>query len=782
MDSRFEPYKQPEITAEELQQYLKGPKVEGKFLVQMDEKGIYRLLYRSDSGHQILVKYNNGTCKLSRDDKGHVVNLNIEPKTIEDLDNWIEKICESYPGEKNLRASQQSQSVNITEKKPDKVEKRYKVLFPLHGIRTHGKWIDQLNTVAQSEQNLNRWHCRFDRWRFGKYYLFQFVLPWSRDKKVRWFRDTYTDEMGDKSLKVSEGEYPSVVAHSFGTYILGYALQKYENIKFEKVILCGSILPIDFPWDVIINRGQVQEIRNEYGVKDFWCKNVGHFINGTGPSGVYGFNFEHENLEQKEFLFDHSEYFNKSHIRDYWMPFLDAKSQHNYLESTYLDEPQKITKNRDNVELSSKKLIEEVFNTDPLVSNPAAEKLKGRVDLAERLVAEGFSSPVVRKSIQKVLESFPEYSAELLVKAIENCDISGDSWGRASIASRLFTPKHQAFAEGKLRDILQYGHIEKKRHALTALGNIARLSGYNTEVLRLVKNNELKLLGFAVEGSFQNFRLAEDYYSFHRYTIRSASELVQTLYIRGSNPFKFVGFKALSNLHVDEILEYWINSDEKRLVILGIKLLGYLKVERTAKKILKIFKITRDSSICRAALQSLWRIGEPASINELLGLNLSPTGPGLMSIQDEELYYKAAQNYLENDQAWYACRSFGLRNIENKIPLLKGILSHSDSLIRGSAALALSRLGFKDDLEKAYRESSSTPEKILTALALIKSEPSRYSSLESSLRKNLSEGVILDQEEIQEDMLDVLGSCPVKVAQELAAAWEPHFKEALLVV
>ena len=339
MDSKFEPYQQPKITAEELRQYLKGPKVEGKFLVHMDEKGIYRLLYKSDSGHQILVKYNNGTCKLSRDDKGHVVNLNIEPKTIEDLDNWIEKICESYPGKKDLRANQQSQSANVTENRPHKVEKKNKVLFPLHGIRTYGKWYDQLITVIQSNKFLCTWLCRTDKWRYGKFPLIFFIIGSTRNARIKWFRSTYSSVMNDKDLQIEDGDFPSFIAHSFGTYILGYALLRYENIRLEKIILCGSILPVNFPWDKIIERGQVQAVRNEYGVKDFWCKNVRHFIPGTGLSGVKGFKCAHPRLDQKKFLFGHSEYFEIGHMKNYWMPFLDKPVQYRNAVEVNIEEP-----------------------------------------------------------------------------------------------------------------------------------------------------------------------------------------------------------------------------------------------------------------------------------------------------------------------------------------------------------------------------------------------------------------------------------------------------------
>ena len=194
-----------------------------------------------------------------------------------------------------------------------------KVIFPLHGIRTHGRWQDALSDVATN------WECRRAEWNFGWFSIFRFLSPWSREAKVRWFRKTYRDEVIRSKLELKEKDYPSVVAHSFGTYILGNALLKYKDIRFDKVVLCGSILPIDFPWDEIINRGQVQMVRNEYGVKDVWVHRVGWFVPQTGRSGIEGFNRTHERVFNEEFYFDHGEYFDKGHIENYWLPFLERR-------------------------------------------------------------------------------------------------------------------------------------------------------------------------------------------------------------------------------------------------------------------------------------------------------------------------------------------------------------------------------------------------------------------------------------------------------------------------
>jgi hypothetical protein len=196
-----------------------------------------------------------------------------------------------------------------------------RVLFGLHGIRTHAEWCRALYEVAPEDG----WQVRMDRWNFGYFSLLQFLLPWARSAKVKWFRKTYREECQDKEVHLEKKQLPCIVCHSFGTLILGRALLRYRSLRFNKVILCGSILPVDFPWGELIERGQVQAVRNEFGVKDIWTGLAGWCVPGTGPSGRRGFMCVHKRLEQEGFPFDHSEYFDKGHMENSWLPFLDRR-------------------------------------------------------------------------------------------------------------------------------------------------------------------------------------------------------------------------------------------------------------------------------------------------------------------------------------------------------------------------------------------------------------------------------------------------------------------------
>jgi serine/threonine protein kinase len=202
----------------------------------------------------------------------------------------------------------------------------------LHGIRTQAAWQRAFSEVA-ARHGVS---AHVDRWNFGYFSVFRFLMPWARLAKVRWFRETYQQEFREAA---AVHERPSIVAHSFGTYVLGNALLRYPYLCFDKVLLCGSILPRSFPWERLIERGQVQAVRNEYGRHDVWTRAVGWFVPATGPSGLSGFTAEHTRLEQERFEFEHSEYFERGHMENRWLPFLTAEIEQRPMREQQVDPP-----------------------------------------------------------------------------------------------------------------------------------------------------------------------------------------------------------------------------------------------------------------------------------------------------------------------------------------------------------------------------------------------------------------------------------------------------------
>jgi|GEM_PF-2997970 len=193
------------------------------------------------------------------------------------------------------------------------LKQKRKVVVSLHGIRTRGLWQKEVAPVI-SEQG---WiYYPLD---YGDFSPFQLISEGERNEKIEWFRN----EINDICQKIAP-IIPSVIAHSFGTFIVCNTLDKYRNIHLDKLILCGSILPQDFDWKKIIDRKQVTMVKNDCGGKDFWAGISGKFVAGTGPSGRAGFNQKHERLIDDQFeRFEHSDFFGYDHYVGEWVPFLE---------------------------------------------------------------------------------------------------------------------------------------------------------------------------------------------------------------------------------------------------------------------------------------------------------------------------------------------------------------------------------------------------------------------------------------------------------------------------
>lgn len=131
------------------------------------------------------------------------------------------------------------------------------------------------------------------------------------------------------------GGRPDVIAHSFGTWLLGHALQHDRSLKVGRVILTGCILRPDFDWKQLMEeRGddgkQVEAVLCHYGTKDFWAAIAHYLIPDSGPSGRRGFN-DRISLVHVESPFRHSDFFNESRMqtqfKEVWQPFLTSPSQ-----------------------------------------------------------------------------------------------------------------------------------------------------------------------------------------------------------------------------------------------------------------------------------------------------------------------------------------------------------------------------------------------------------------------------------------------------------------------
>jgi len=183
-------------------------------------------------------------------------------------------------------------------------------VLSLHGIRTRGKWQKEI-TDAFGRASI--WHSPLDY----DYFLFiKLVIPFTRRNKIKWLQEEYT--------KYVKGSRPSLIAHSYGTYIVARALERYPEIELDRVIFCGSIVERVYDWSHIINRGQVNRVLNDYGRQDIWARLVGWVVKDAGDSGRTGFEDKAGGkvLERYHPKWGHSDYFYSLNYEKNWIPFL----------------------------------------------------------------------------------------------------------------------------------------------------------------------------------------------------------------------------------------------------------------------------------------------------------------------------------------------------------------------------------------------------------------------------------------------------------------------------
>lgn len=118
-----------------------------------------------------------------------------------------------------------------------------RVVISLHGIKTRGVWQKDLVPV-------------FARGGFIPYVLgyghfsaMQLMRGKNLDQKVDWLLTEYDRIRAETGCK-----RPSVIAHSFGTLQIACMLEKYDSVKFDKVILAAIIVSSDYRWGDMLNQ------------------------------------------------------------------------------------------------------------------------------------------------------------------------------------------------------------------------------------------------------------------------------------------------------------------------------------------------------------------------------------------------------------------------------------------------------------------------------------------------------------------------------------------------
>lgn len=197
-------------------------------------------------------------------------------------------------------------------------------ILVLHGMATAGEWQEELSWLCATtyQRSLPVFIYKYGKVRPGVF------LRWRQRQLARKLAGKleYLSEkhgMGDNG--------PDVVAHSFGTWLIGHVLQQNPSLKVGRLILAGSILRPDFDWDLLLRRGQVQAVLNHCAGRDKWVPLAHLVVPDAGPSGTRGFLHHRSVIHREEREFGHSTFFEdvemEVNYRSAWDVFLKRPTE-----------------------------------------------------------------------------------------------------------------------------------------------------------------------------------------------------------------------------------------------------------------------------------------------------------------------------------------------------------------------------------------------------------------------------------------------------------------------
>lgn len=186
-------------------------------------------------------------------------------------------------------------------------------ILTVHGIRRKKKWYREFRELPIIKEK----GIDVINFEYGYFDIYSFAAPWRRKRVIEEFIEFFDEE-------VFEDERPSIICHSFGSYIIYNTLFQQKTIKIDKLILTGCILKPKLDWKHLFDRDQIGEIYHDYGVQDEVVK-YSSFIRCCGDSGKKGFQIQKEisnKITQEKNNFGHSGYFTKRHMIKIWTSFL----------------------------------------------------------------------------------------------------------------------------------------------------------------------------------------------------------------------------------------------------------------------------------------------------------------------------------------------------------------------------------------------------------------------------------------------------------------------------
>jgi internalin A len=185
------------------------------------------------------------------------------------------------------------------------------VVILIHGIRTQASWQNELRNTLEKEGFV------VEPTNYQYYDLVRFLFPWQL------FAGPVTNNITEQirqTLAMNKGADCSIIAHSFGTFVLTRILRDNADLDFNRIIFCGSVVPQKFRFQDYRKRFEAP-LLNEIGTRDFWPVFAEVVTFGYGAAGTYAFRRPgtRDRLHNRK---AHSDFLNRDFCKKYWIPFL----------------------------------------------------------------------------------------------------------------------------------------------------------------------------------------------------------------------------------------------------------------------------------------------------------------------------------------------------------------------------------------------------------------------------------------------------------------------------
>jgi pimeloyl-ACP methyl ester carboxylesterase len=150
----------------------------------------------------------------------------------------------------------------------------------VHGINTWGLWMPVIEPTLQSAG------FAVARTSYGHFPVPRFLLPFPP-----LHRTAINRVLGDieSAIQLHKPAKISAITHSFGTHVLASILRDHPEIRWHRIVFCGSVLRHDFPFNEVQDRFDYP-LLNEVGTRDFWPALAESVTWGFGSAGSHGLN------------------------------------------------------------------------------------------------------------------------------------------------------------------------------------------------------------------------------------------------------------------------------------------------------------------------------------------------------------------------------------------------------------------------------------------------------------------------------------------------------------